>query len=433
MDGSPVRGQGKAGLAPLNQIKDPEIFQGELLRLIRADLHHTEVFFAPWDTGSKTLRVPAWLKSHLERHPGLGMKLRQGEMIGISHEESSAARPAAAARSSVVLIPRINDGRLQAAIGLVSPPDGPHLSAEDIEAVRQNAHDAAPILARLQEIESLQRQNQEFTRKADRAASAEANLAKLADEKNRFEALVKIGWYVQSNIAHDLRTPLGAIRGYARMILDGRTGDINDTQREYLRIITENTNRVINIANWVSRIAELSGQQVGLGVFDLREVWTESARAAEGLLSGKALTLTQRIPEEAFEITADPEKLAYVFKELLAAAVKLCPSGSTITAEFSHGRQREVTVKITAQGSVIAPEALSGIFDPSPGTASVIPAGKEAGINLSGVYDIIGMYGGRMFVKSAAGQDATFLFTLPAITVGGEDKSHEQTFNFGRR
>ena len=38
-----------------------------------------------------------------------------------------------------------------------------------------------------------------------------------------------------------------------------------------------------------------------------------------------------------------------------------------------------------------------------------------------------------MFVKSAAGQDATFLFTLPAITVGEKDKSHEQTFNFGRR
>jgi len=112
--------------------------------------------------------------------------------------------------------------------------------------------------------------------------------------------------------------------------------------------------------------------------------------------------------------------------------VKLCPSGSTITAEFSHGRQREVTVKITAQGSVIAPEALSGIFDPSRSTTGVIQD-RKAQINLSGVYDVIGMYGGRMFVKSAAGQDATFLFTLPAITVGGEDKSNEQTFNFGRR
>src|SRR2546426_370263 len=120
MDGSPVRGQGKAGFAQLNQIKEPESFHGELVRLIHADLPHIEVFFAPWDTGLKILQVPAWLKSHLERHPGLAVKLRQGEMVGISHEESSAARPTTAARSSVVLIPFISDGRLQAVIGLVS-------------------------------------------------------------------------------------------------------------------------------------------------------------------------------------------------------------------------------------------------------------------------------------------------------------------------
>src|SRR6059036_3378983 len=432
MDGSPVRGQGKAGLAPLNQIKDPEIFQGELLRLIRADLHHTEVFFAPWDTGSKTLRVPAWLKSHLERHPGLSMKLRQGEMIGISHEESSAARPATAARSSVVLIPLISDARLQAAIGLVSPLDGPHLSAEDIEAVRQIAHDASPILARLQEIELLKRQNQELSRKAERAASAEADLAKAADEKNRFEALVKIGWYVQSNIAHDLRTPLGAIRGYARMILDGRTGDINDTQREYLRIITENTNRVINIANWMSYVADLGGQPIAVGAFDLRELWAESVRAAQGLFSSKALTFTQRIPQESFEIIADREKLGFALKEILSVAVKLSKAGSAITAEFSQGRQREVIVKITAKASGIRAEALNGIFDHSTSTTGVSQTDKERQMNLSSVHDVIGMHGGRLFVKSAAGEDCTLWFTLPNITLGSEDKSHEQTFNLGR-
>src|SRR5881397_600273 len=426
MDGISVRELSKTSFARLNQVKDSENFHAELVRSIRGDLEHIAVCFGLFNAASNVLHVPAWLRSHLERHPGLIVKLEEGEMVGITHEPDASARRAGAAHASVVLIPLLSDGRLQAAIGLVSPLDGPHLSAEEIEAVRHIAHEVSPILARLQEIESLKRRNHELAEKAERSAIAEANLAKVTDEKTRFEALSKIASHVQSNIAHDLRTPLGAIRGYARMILDGRTGDINDTQREYLRIITENTNRVIKIANWMSHIAELSGQQVGLGVFDLREVWTESVRSAEGLLSSKSLTLTQRIPEETFEITADPEKLAYVFKELLAAAVNLCPSGSTITAEFSHGRQRKVTVKITAQGSVIAPEALSGIFDPSPGTASVIPAGKEAGINLSGVYDIIGMYGGRMFVKSAAGQDATFLFTLPAITVGGEDKSHEQ-------
>jgi len=254
----------------------------------------------------------------------------------------------------------------------------------------------------------------------------------VTDEKIRFEALIKIASHVQSNIAHDLRTPLGAIRGYARMILDGRAGDTNDTQREYLRIITENTNRVINIANWMSHVADLGGQPIAVGAFDLRELWAESVRAAQGLFSSKAITLTQRIPQESFEIIADREKLGFAFQEILSAAVKLSEAGSAIAAEFSQGRQREVIVKITAKGSGIRAEALSGIFDHSTSTAGVSQTDKERQMNLSSVHDVIGMHGGRLFVKSAAGEDCTLWFTLPNITLGSEDKSHEQTFNLGR-
>ena len=433
MDGISVRELSKTSFARLNQVKDPENFHAELVRLIRGDFQHIEVFSGLFDVAaSKVLHVPSWLRSHLERHPGLIVKLEEGEMVGITHEPDASARRAGAAPASVVLIPLLSDGRLQAAIGLVSPLDGSHLSAEEIEAVRHIAHEASPILARLQEIESLKRQNQELAEKTQRAAIAEANLAKVTDEKIRFEALIKIASHVQSNIAHDLRTPLGAIRGYARMILDGRAGDTNDTQREYLRIITENTNRVINIANWMSHVADLGGRQpIAVGAFDLRELWAESVRAAQGLFSSKAITLTQRIPQESFEIIADREKLGFAFKEILSAAVKLSEAGSAITAEFSLGRQREVIVKITAKGSGIRAEALSGIFDHSTSTAGVSQTGKERQMNLSSVHDVIGMHGGRLFVKSAAGEDCTLWFTLPNITLGSEDKSHEQTFNLG--
>ena len=152
MDGIPVRELNKTSFARLNQVKDPENFHAELVRLIRGDFQHIEVFFGLFDVASKVLHVPSWLRSHLERHPGLIVKLEEGEMVGITHEPDANARRAGAARASVVLIPLLSDGRLQAAIGLVSALDGPHLSAEEIEAVRHIAHEASPILARLQEI-----------------------------------------------------------------------------------------------------------------------------------------------------------------------------------------------------------------------------------------------------------------------------------------
>jgi signal transduction histidine kinase len=436
MDGTPVRGQHKAGITRLNQIKDTQNFQAEFVRVIRADLAHIDIFFGLVDTDSKTLQLPAWVRSHLERHQGLALKLEQGAMVGISHsEENPVPRPASAARSSVVLIPVIDNGTLCGAIGLVSPLDGPHLSAEDVEAVRQLAHESAPILARLQEIESLTRKAQGLAGIAERLSSVEANLAKVIEERNYFEALLKIGWHVQSNLAHELRTPLAAIRGYARMILDGRSGEINDTQRDYLRVITENTNRLINVASWMTHVAELSSQHFNLTTFDLRHVWSESLGANQQSLANKSITVTEQIPEESFEIIADREKLASVFNELISMAVRLSETGSAISAEFSHGREREVMVKISASSAGIPPETLSRIFDRSF-KSSVVPVMQntdDAHINLSGVYDVVGMHGGRMFVNSTTGQGSTFLFTLPAVTVGGEDKSHEQAVNFGRR
>jgi len=54
-----------------------------------------------------------------------------------------------------------------------------------------------------------------------------------------------------ANLAHDLRTPFVSIRGYTRMLLEERVGPINSTQREYLTIVAENTDKAIRRLNEV--------------------------------------------------------------------------------------------------------------------------------------------------------------------------------------
>src|ERR1041385_3722004 len=134
----PVRGPNTLSIAQLNQAKDIQDFQVELVRVVRTDLPQTDVFLGLSDSDSGILHIPSWVRSHLERHPGLMIKLEQGAMVGISHTgESPLPRPAAAARSSIVLIPLNSDDALCGVIGLISNSDGPQLSAEEIESVRQ--------------------------------------------------------------------------------------------------------------------------------------------------------------------------------------------------------------------------------------------------------------------------------------------------------
>jgi two-component system OmpR family sensor kinase len=220
------------------------------------------------------------------------------------------------------------------------------------------------------------------------------------------------------------------------MIIDGRGGEINATQKEYLRIVGDNTNRLIGLVSWMSYVAELTSQHLSLSTFDLRDVWTESVNSTRQKLADKSLELTAEIPNEPFVVVGDRDKLAYVFTELIAVAAAFSDVSATISAEFSHGRDRDVTVRITETGASIPPDTLTRIFERSFNSVTK-PVAQQADLetsSLSGVYDVIGMHGGRVFVKSStAGQGATFLFTLPAITLGGEENSHEQAVNSGRR
>ena len=219
------------------------------------------------------------------------------------------------------------------------------------------------------------------------------------------------------------------------MIVDGRGGEVNATHKDYLRIVMENTNRLIGLVSWMSYVAELTAQHLTLTLFDLRNVWMDSVQSVRQKLAEKSLQLATNIPEESFVVVGDKDKLAYVFNELIAAAATFSNVSGTISAEFSHGRDKEVTVKISEKGASIPTEALTKIFERSF-NAITKPVGQHAdpdAVNLSGVYDIVGMHGGRVFVNSTAGQGATFLFTLPAVSMGGEENSNEQAVNSGRR
>jgi signal transduction histidine kinase len=434
MEGTPVRGQQKAALVQLNEVLNLENFQSEVVRLVGAEFKHAQVFFGSMDPNSGTLQLPVWVRSHLERHSGLQKKLDQGEMVGISAtEDLPTPRPAVAARSSVVLIPVMNDAKLTAAIGLVSPSDEPPLSAEDVELARQFAYEISPILARLQEIEDLRREKQELLERAGRGDRAEEACAAILKEKNGLDAILQMRSHQQVNIAHELRTPLAAIRGYARMILDGRSGSITDKQREYLQVVTDNTNRLITLVAWMSYVSEMSTQHLRVSVFDFRELWSECVEKNQVRLSEKSLKLNQNIPDEPFVIVSDWEKLGMVLADIVNCAVNLAAPGSAIAMEIWHGRERELNFKLSETGAEIPADVLAKIFDRSFNTIEKPgPQNTSNVMSLSALYDIVGMHGGRVFVNNTAGKSATFLFTLPAITASAEE-NYEQAVNSSRR
>ena len=100
-----------------NEAHDLQSYQSELVRIIASELPNTEVVFGQVESGSSALDLPAYLKAHLERHPALYAKLERGELVGISDvERAQIPRPVGAARSSVLILPVMNEGILHGGI-----------------------------------------------------------------------------------------------------------------------------------------------------------------------------------------------------------------------------------------------------------------------------------------------------------------------------
>src|SRR5689334_5149429 len=63
---------------------------------------------------------------------------------------------------------------------------------------------------------------------------------------------------VMSDYLHDLRTPLVALRGYAKMLQEERVGPLNPLQKNYIQIVVENSQRLVRVLNELSQVAAMN-------------------------------------------------------------------------------------------------------------------------------------------------------------------------------
>jgi len=225
----------------------------------------------------------------------------------------------------------------------------------------------------------------------------------------RFEDQIRVR--MLSNFTHELRTPLVAIRGYIKMILDGRAGPVNDTQREYLTIVAGNADKLVARTHNLSLLAGTG--QLHLESFDLRSLWEECVQRCSKSVSEKSIRMVSQVPSYPLQVVGDREKLAEAMTQLWGCALRCTSPGGEIVVEIALGRNDDVLVRIQRTGAGIPQEILDGLLDnfnnSSPG------AFDATGFGLSEVQKVTCLHGGTISVASSAGEGFTFVFTLPLM------------------
>lgn len=212
-----------------------------------------------------------------------------------------------------------------------------------------------------------------------------------------------------ASVAHDVKTPLALISGYAECLQDGMD------DKDYLALITEKTEQLNGL---VLKLVETSKHEID-EIDSLKEkVNTRAFFGAvlskyEALAKSKNLSYKVRHIPSA-EIYADRKELERVFQNLVSNAVKYTEEGGKIAISFGHNG-KFFLVKVRDTGKGIERKNLPYVFDKFFMEESSRTDSKNSGLGLYVAQQIAHRHGGEIKVKSKKGKGSVFTVSIPEL------------------
>lgn len=214
-----------------------------------------------------------------------------------------------------------------------------------------------------------------------------------------------------ATVSHELLTPLGFIKGYATTLLREDISWDEETRREFLTIIDEESDRLRELIENLmdsSRLQagtlKMSFQLLRLDAF-LRDV----AMRALSLHDNIQIELQKDLPE--LRIMADPSRLAQVFDNLLTNASKYAPHSTVVISLIEE--PQSICIKLSDNGPGIAPEHLSSIFKRFYRIPTPHQNQRGTGLGLFICRQIVNAHNGEIWAESEVGKGTTFYIRLP--------------------
>jgi signal transduction histidine kinase/HAMP domain-containing protein len=250
---------------------------------------------------------------------------------------------------------------------------------------------------------------------ANQAAIAVENV-RLFDEAAKVQALRELDRLkseLLSTVSHELRTPLASIKGYAGTLLRDDVEWDNDTRREFLQIIDEESDR---LGELIEDLLQMS--QIEAGILRVDPTPMKLPRMVQRVVKKARSSASSHHLSVAFsadfpEVRADPRRTEQVLRNLVENAIKYSPDGGTVTVR-GDVQGREALISVSDEGIGIAPEDLARVFDRFyRADGQAVRRAGGTGLGLSICQGIVQMHGGRIWAESTPGAGSTFFFTLP--------------------
>lgn len=215
--------------------------------------------------------------------------------------------------------------------------------------------------------------------------------------------------------AHQLRTPLSAIKWVFKLVLDEDAGKINDEQKELLLKGFNSNERVINLINDMLDVSRIEEGRFGYS-FDknsIREPLNAALSNLRSMAEEKNLNLTTDLPSDLPLVYIDENRMRMAIQNLLENAVKYTPEYGTVEISASV-KDNYLWLKILDNGVGVPEDGKEKLFSKFFRAKNVVRMQTEgSGLGLFIVKNIVEKHDGQILVNSEEGKGTEFSIGLP--------------------
>lgn len=216
--------------------------------------------------------------------------------------------------------------------------------------------------------------------------------------------------------AHQLRTPLSAIKWTLKVILEGDVGQLTKEQRELLRKSYASNERMIRLINQLLEVTRIEeGRYIGTTVRISMESLVESvvdAMRPEAEMKGLDFSFVSPT-EELPQVRVDVEQIRLVIENLIENAIQYTLPGGKATVGLKYDKKGvECTIEDTGIGIPLSQQdRVFGRFFRAKNAVRMETEGSGLGLYIS--KNIVEAHGGRIWFESQEGKGSTFYIWLP--------------------
>ncbi|MDO4478996.1 MAG: HAMP domain-containing sensor histidine kinase [Lachnospiraceae bacterium] len=218
-----------------------------------------------------------------------------------------------------------------------------------------------------------------------------------------------------SNISHDLKTPITAIKGYVEGIQDG-VADTPEKMEKYIRTISNKANEMDHLINELAFYSKIDTNRIpyNFNRVSVREFFNDAADELRLELEQKNIRFTYNCQvAEGVEVIADAEQIRRVINNIVSNSVKYMDKSEKCISLTITDEDTDIQVALEDNGKGIAAKDLGHIFDRFYRTDSSRHSTQGgSGIGLSIVRKIVEDHGGRAWASSREGEGTVMYFVL---------------------